>query len=265
MVRHRQQKPESIIPKEFTNIEEIERGIAKLRKRIEDVNLLKTDKVQWNDERIKNVAFDIIETIREVFGSNSPEFNQYQHHQIWGESMVIGSYGEDPQEAFEPGIPKTITMFNGLIKRLEEKKSDLNIDIAARTKITFEGLDLHQRIANVAHDLYVDGHYFNAVSNSTIALVNYVKEKSGEFDLDGAPLMTTVFSKNKPILSFNDLADQTDFDEQGGMMHLFLGVVLGIRNPRVHKLFDDDPQRALEYIVLISHLAKRLDESKKSN
>jgi len=75
--------------------------------------------------------------------------------------------------------------------------------------------------------------------------------------------MRTVFSPNNPILAFNDLTDQTNKDEQEGMMHLYEGVMLGVRNPRAHDLFDQDPQRALEYIVLISLLAKRVGEAKK--
>lgn len=262
MVRRKQQEPEPIIPREFANNEEIERGISKLKKRMDEVRSLESGKVHYEDQRVTNTEFNIRETIREIFGPHSPEFDQYHNYQIWGGSSVIMD-DENVQEGFELGIPKAIMLLEGLIKRLEEKKTDLSSDTVARTKSTFEGLSLHQRVANVAHDLYVDGHYFNAVSNSAIALVNYVKEKSGRLDLDGAPLMTTVFSRNNPILSFNDLSNQTDLDEQEGMMHLFLGVVLGIRNPRAHVLFDDDPQRALEYILLISHLAKRLDETKK--
>jgi len=33
--------------------------------------------------------------------------------------------------------------------------------------------------------------------------------------------MTTVFSKNQPVLAFNDLKDKTDEDKQEGMIHLF--------------------------------------------
>ncbi len=46
--------------------------------------------------------------------------------------------------------------------------------------------------------------------------------------------MRSVFSRNAPILIFNNLSDQTDQDEQEGMMHLFEGAVLGIRNPGGH-------------------------------
>lgn len=75
--------------------------------------------------------------------------------------------------------------------------------------------------------------------------------------------MRTVFSRNNPTLFFNDLSDQSDLDEQEGMMHLFEGVVLGIRNLRGHSILDDQPERALEYLALISLLANRVEEAKR--
>jgi hypothetical protein len=45
------------------------------------------------------------------------------------------------------------------------------------------------------------------------------------------------------------------------MMHLSEGAVLGLRNPRAHALLDDSPELALEYIALLSLLAKRLDRA----
>jgi len=62
--------------------------------------------------------------------------------------------------------------------------------------------------------------------------------------------MTTVFSKNSPILAFNDLKDKTDEDEQLGMMHLFEGAVLGIRNPGGNSFPEGPEQRAVEYISI---------------
>jgi uncharacterized protein (TIGR02391 family) len=75
--------------------------------------------------------------------------------------------------------------------------------------------------------------------------------------------MELVFSPNAPILRFNDGADQSDTDEQRGYMQLFSGAVTGLRNPRAHRLIQDDPERALEFIAFISLLAKLLDSAKK--
>jgi uncharacterized protein (TIGR02391 family) len=73
----------------------------------------------------------------------------------------------------------------------------------------------------------------------------------------------TVFSKNNPVLAFNDLADQTDQDQQESLMHLFEGAVLGIRNPGGHAFPEGSEQRAVEYISLLSLLAYLVQEAKK--
>jgi uncharacterized protein (TIGR02391 family) len=110
----------------------------------------------------------------------------------------------------------------------------------------------------------MDGYHWEAVFAGAKALVNYVKEKSGRDDLDGAPLMRAVFSKNDPVLVFNDLSDKTDLDEQEGMMHLYEGVVLGVRNPGGHTFPEGTEQRAAEYISLLSLLAYRVQEAKRA-
>ena len=74
--------------------------------------------------------------------------------------------------------------------------------------------------------------------------------------------MQAVFSRNNPILAFNDLSDQTDMDEQQGMMHLFEGAVLGIRNPGGHAFPEGPEQCAVEYLSLLSLLAYRVQEAK---
>jgi len=72
-----------------------------------------------------------------------------------------------------------------------------------------------------------------------------------------------VFSPKNPVLAFNDLADQTDQDEQEGMMHLFEGAVQAIRNPGGHSFPEGPEQRAIEYISFLSLLAYRLQDAKR--
>jgi uncharacterized protein (TIGR02391 family) len=91
-----------------------------------------------------------------------------------------------------------------------------------------------------------------------------VRLRSGCDDRDGAQLMEFVFSPNNPILQFNDLSDQSDRDEQKGFMMMFSGAVSGLRNPRAHRLIQDDPERALEFIAFVSLLAKLLESAKKA-
>jgi hypothetical protein len=40
--------------------------------------------------------------------------------------------------------------------------------------------------------------------------------------------------------------------------------VAGLRNPRAHKIINDDPERALEFIAFVSLLAKLLESAEKT-
>lgn len=142
-------------------------------------------------------------------------------------------------------------------------RDDCTADIQpSDSSITITDLPIHPRIAGVCFELYLDGHYSEAVLEASKALINFVKEKSRK-ELDGRALMTEVFSQKNAILAFNDMSSKTDFDEQQGMMQLFEGAVQAIRNPRGHDFPDDTPERAMEYISFISLLAKLVDESRK--
>ena len=170
---------------------------------------------------------------------------------------------EERLQARVNGGIQTLRIIDGLIDRLKERREELDGGDRPSPSSYFEKLNLHPRIADVARDLFLNGHHFEAVFAGAKALVNFVKERSGRHDLDGAPLVRTVFSKNNPALAFNDLADQTDLDQQEGMMHLFEGAVLGIRNPGGHAFPEGTEQRAIEYISLLSLLAYLVQEAKK--
>lgn len=122
------------------------------------------------------------------------------------------------------------------------------------------GIMMHPEIAKVSDDLFINHHYAEAVSEAVKKLVNYVKEKSDSSE-DGYRLMQKVFDSKSPILKFNSLKKKSDIDVQEGYKHLFMGVVLGIRNPRAHENIVDEHEDALECIAFISFLAKRLDKA----
>jgi uncharacterized protein (TIGR02391 family) len=258
MARKPQTGPEPE-PKIFNSAEEITRGAEKLRRRMEDVRALDViDTVDNHTGKDKVVASAIIDTIRDVFGPNSPEAIEHTFIHFWPRY----NSGEDARTVFERGKVQTLNLLEGLIALLNEKLRDLEVEASPSTYI--DKLQLHPRIADVSIDLFVDGHHFEAVFAASKALVNFVKERSGKHDLDGAALMRTVFSRNNPILRFNGLRDQTELDEQEGMMHLFEGAVLGIRNPGGHSFPEGTEQRAIEYISLLSLLAYRVQEAKKA-
>lgn len=109
--------------KRFT-LPEIDAGIRKLRRRVEEVNALGSG-IQYNDAKVKTAEYNIRETIREVFGQNSPEFYDHQYHDIWSGGYAMGDTDYEMQRNFLAGIPQTVGMLEGLIARLEEKRADL--------------------------------------------------------------------------------------------------------------------------------------------
>jgi uncharacterized protein (TIGR02391 family) len=148
-------------------------------------------------------------------------------------------------------------------KEVPLPQSQNQADLAKPLRAAFAALDLHPRLRTAVEDLFRNGHYRNAILDAALALMNLVKEKSHRNDLDGVALMRTVFSKNVPVLAFNNLANQSDLDEQEGLMHLFEGAMLAFRNPRAHDLAPDAPEYALECIGFLSMLAKKVDAAER--
>lgn len=120
---------------------------------------------------------------------------------------------------------------------------------------------LHQLVQKTSGELYKNGHYRQAILDTYIALVEAVKVKSGEYKLDNTPLMQSVFSPKKPVIKVSE-----DADEQQGFMWLFSGAVMAIRNPKAHRLIEqNDPQRTLEWLSFASVLLRMIDDSQLLN
>lgn len=244
---------------------EIVRATGKLKRRVSEIETLINSNLVEDDARIKNAQKNIRDTIRDIFGENSQEALDFHSPSLyWSDGTMLGwNEYHDYAYHYSEGIKRMAILLNGLINNLEEYSLDIIESPEGRANVLFEGLNLNARIASVATDLFRNGHYSEAVFAASKALNNVVQEHSGRFDLDGSNLMTKVFSKNDPILAFNDLSDQSEVDEQQGMMHLFLGVVLGIRNPRGHSFPTDSPDEALDFLGLISLLANRVAKARK--
>ena len=116
---------------------------------------------------------------------------------------------------------------------------------------------LHSRVRAVSTQLFKDKHYRQAILQACLALNEAVQQRSGRSDLDGVSLMNHVFSLKTPILQFSGHPD-----EQQGYMWLFSGMTMAIRNPRAHKVGEEedlDANDALELLALISALFRALD------
>jgi predicted nucleotide-binding protein len=127
MARRRSREPEGIEIRQF-NSAEIDRAVGKLRRRLDDTNGLDPQQIRFDDAKVENVERNIRETVREIFGTNSPEFNDHGNHTIWHGGYNYLDTESQLQAKFAAGIPQTITMLEGLISRLEEKRDDLPLN-----------------------------------------------------------------------------------------------------------------------------------------
>ena len=139
-------------------------------------------------------------------------------------------------------------------KEVTKNANNMNINIDSPIELS----NLHPIVQKTAGELYQNGHYRQAILDTYIALVEAIKVKSGKHDLDNTPLMQNVFSAKNPVITVSN-----DPDEQLGFMWLFSGAVMGIRNPKAHRLIDqNDPQRTIEWLSFASVLLRVLDDSK---
>jgi Protein of unknown function (Hypoth_ymh) len=183
-------------PREFRSPEEIDSAIAKLCRRIKELESLDAQTIAQNKTGADEVArINVRETIREVFGSISPEFREHESISIWQGPLHFGMSVYEIAQGTEHGRRYVIGVVNGLIDRLKEKKEDLLGGATGAPSTYFDRLNLHPRVREVSRDLFMDGHHWEAVFAASKALINYIKERSGRDDLDGAPLVRAVSQK----------------------------------------------------------------------
>ncbi|MBI5854719.1 MAG: hypothetical protein HZB35_05720 [Nitrospirae bacterium] len=73
--------------KVFTSADEIKQAIEQLGKRLVQVHELRKEGLQFRDALRVTAEFQIRETIREVFGDQSPEFAEHQQLRIRSNSQ----------------------------------------------------------------------------------------------------------------------------------------------------------------------------------
>ena len=134
-------------------------------------------------------------------------------------------------------------------------------DTAQLSVYLFNKMQFHPRVIEVSESLFKTGNYSSAIFEAFKAVNNFVKKKTN-LALDGKALMSKVFSEDVPVIKLNELLTQSDRDEQEGFKFLFMGAMVGIRNPKAHdNVIQTDPYRTLEYLAFASLLMRRVEES----
>jgi uncharacterized protein (TIGR02391 family) len=235
-------------PRTKVSLKDIPSGIKKLERRQRELDdAHPVGGMDWRGDAGR-IAASVNATIDDIFGQGTADADDFHISAGW---FTLPYPAGEPAHAekFNKGLGRSRATVADAIKRLQEQAADAEDDASSRTIKAYEGLDLHPEIARAANDLYGNGHYANAIEDAVKALNAFVRLRSGEEQRDGTELMEFVFSPKNPILAFNDLKDESDRNEQKGFMMMLSGAVAGLRNPRAHRLFRDDPERALEFIA----------------
>jgi uncharacterized protein (TIGR02391 family) len=260
-------KPKPVVRKQANlSYEQMKSALSKLDRRIADVEaLIPISFSEFGDPRINTLESKLDGFLADTFGADTVEYERYRsdltkiHSGFWHSEMTPQEIAGDFRKGLENAKAQLEAIKAGFLETLQ----DAGQTSAGKTLKAYEGLELHPQLEKAVGQLFRDGHYANAVEDAAKTLNAIVRLNSGVDDRDGSALMEAVFNPKNPVLKFNDLKDDSDRDEQRGFMMLFSGAVAGLRNPRAHKIIKDDPERALEFIALVSLLAKLADAAKK--
>lgn len=174
-------------------------------------------------------------------------------------------------QAKGPSLRSTIEKLNVIAGKLETLDQDDEIPAdparplqsglpADRIMLSYLG-HLHPYIAEGCAQLFVNGHYAQAVEESAKAVFEYLRQATG-LTTDGSALAQVAFSVKNPILAFSDLSDETKRNEQVGFMEMLAAFAKGVRNPLAHthgKL--EESQKAFEYLAFASLFCRRIDDA----
>lgn len=111
---------------------------------------------------------------------------------------------------------------------------------------------------------YEKESYSTAIKDLCIYLNDVVREKT-ELELDGTALMDKAFMGEKPLLKVNEFNTRTEKDIQQGIGFLTKGLCLSIRNPRSHKIYQDNKETADTIILFINYLLGFINKSEQYN
>ena len=240
-------------------------AIEKLKEALEEIPKLK--KLKYSNDEFKEWHRNVAAIVKYTLGSEdygtltSPKLSTIHLRGEWTDDYYQEDFLEE-LSGYERDLKSIIQKYEilgigtGPVTASEpERIRETNTDL-------FDKMQLHPRVIEVSKSLFETRHYSQAIFEAFKAVNNFVKQKSG-LPLDGKDLMSKAFNEDKPIIKLNELLTPSDHDEQEGFRFLFMGAMVGIRNPKAHdNIVQTDPYRTLEYLSFASLLMRRAEEGK---
>jgi uncharacterized protein (TIGR02391 family) len=128
-------------------------------------------------------------------------------------------------------------------------------------RMKFHGRRIHPEVLKYCRTELMQDNYFHAVFEATKGLAQRLRDSTG-VQRDGAALIDTVFSIERPIMAMNALRSETERSEHKGFAALLKGCFAAVRNPLAHEpqILWDGEDYAADYLSLISLLHRKLDQ-----
>jgi len=127
-------------------------------------------------------------------------------------------------------------------------------------KNIFTSENFTRELVEVMENRLENEQYEDAVKQALLYLTDILRIKTG-LEEDGASLISKAFSPNNPILKINNLLNDTDKNEQKGVMLIGQGIYSAFRNPLNHsihtKLTEKDCIRQLMIIDMMLDYANK--------
>lgn len=123
--------------------------------------------------------------------------------------------------------------------------------------------NIHPKVISVAKGRFDDGYYADAVEAAFKEINSRVKaiyKNRTSIEQDGAKLMQAAFSIKNPIIRLGDTLTETGTNIQQGYMEMFVGAMIGIRNPQAHNNLQISEGNAIRKLHFASMLMYKLDD-----
>lgn len=210
---------------------------------------------------VSKSTFIVIEMESNVVGSSTDEVRAFFDTKARERTkMLLYRCTEDLLREYGKDITREVL---GNLEQERKAAAPQRTEIGSSAHASLWAL-LHPRIVQLSQQLFADGHRKEAVQAALTEIDEVVARKYRVVHKDGkhgTAMMAKTFAKDAPVVQLFRLDDPMYGDLQEGYMHLFMGVMQAMRNPKSHSNFQIDERDAIEMLFLASRLLRKIDEA----
>ena len=234
-------------------------AITKLRGLIKPIKVLL--QMPHGNEEFKKWYRRVVITLRHIYPSNISQVKSFVSIRFTLRQQYYMAKDEwKVQMEYERGLQSARALLESLMEEITEyglENNDGSIDKGC----------MHPVVGDLSKKAMQVGLYADAVERAFKAINSRIKKMvKGQVATgdDGVKLMQKVFSENNPLIRLASDDDPSGADVQRGYMHMFIGGMSAIRNPKAHDNIEIDKNDALRKLYFASMLMYKLDEAERN-